>query len=367
MIQDSQSIKVKLNFNALSTLKEHSIVSSNTGKFKEIKKFQPNDATTNPSLILEAAKTPEYKYIIEAAIQEGINVYRQQKKAQENLIQVEKNQQILEIPNEQNKPFLFKELSLDEQKEALSYISDQVSVNFGLEILKLVPGYISTQVAARLSYDVMATQEKAKQIIKMYEKAGISKDRILIKIAGTWEGIQAAKALQQEGINCNMTLIFNLHQAIACAQSGIKLISPFVGSVRDWFKEKYPEQDFSGKNHPGVKLVSNIFNYFKYHKHDTIILAASVRSFEEAVELSGIDRITMVIPLLEELQQAEGLNLEKQLQNPNPSEKIHIDEKIYRWELNQDSMATEKLAGGIKKFAEDLDKLEIYLRQLLEE
>ncbi|KAM3141765.1 hypothetical protein pb186bvf_006087 [Paramecium bursaria] len=356
MLEDSPQKKVKLNENALSSLKNHTIVVSDTGKIKDIEKYKPQDATTNPSLILEAAKLPEYKYLIESAIKDGIEVYKESKKPQQALPKRAKAKKpIKEIPIEEEKPFVFKELNHKEQQEVIGHITDQLSVNFGLEILKLIPGYISTEVDARLSYDKTSTQDKAKQIIKLYEKAGISKDRILIKIAATWEGIQAAKALKKDGINCNMTLIFNLHQAIACAQAGVKLISPFVGRILDWFKEKHPDQDFSSQNHPG------------YHKHDTIIMAASLRLVEEAEELSGVDRMTIPIKLLDELQHLEGKSLDSKLQDGIPSEKTLVDEKVFRWELNQDAMATEKLTSGIKKFAEDLDKLEVLVRQLLED
>ncbi|CAD8203329.1 unnamed protein product [Paramecium pentaurelia] len=371
----SPSKKVKSNPNALNSLRDHTVVVADTGKINDIQKFQPQDATTNPSLILEAAKLPEYQALIDDAIQKGIKSYQvskqpvQKQPKRTNSRKKKDEPETKEIVEPELPQFNFNTLNPEEQKIVIGMITDQLSVNFGLEILKLVPGYVSTEVDARMSYDKQATIDKAKRIINLYEQAGITKERILIKIASTWEGIQAAKALKKEGIQCNMTLIFNYYQALACAQAGVRLISPFVGRILDWFTKNKSGEDYSKQNHPGVKLVTSIWNSFKKFKYDTIVMAASLRLVDEATELCGCDRMTIPIKLLNDLQSLEGTILEPKLKVENLDnlniEKVIVDEKTYRWEMNQDAMGTEKLNEGIRKFAQDLETLENVIKQKL--
>jgi len=302
-------------------LLEYTIVVADTGDVDAIAKIKPQDATTNPSLITKAAVMPEYSKLIDDAVAGG--------------------------------------------NSDLSLIMDKVSVNFGIEITKIVPGYVSTEVDARLSFDTEATIEKARKLIEHYKEKGIDRSRILIKIAATWEGIQAAKVLEAEGITCNLTLIFSLAQAIACAEVGVTLISPFVGRIMDYYKkeELAKDKDFKGfkpEEDPGVVSVKEIYNYYKKHGYNTIVMGASFRNIDEILQLSGCDRLTISPSLIEKLK--EDGTVEKHLDATKSIEadipKIDVDEKKFRMMLCMNPMATEKLAAGIRGFTKDIEKLE---------
>jgi transaldolase len=310
--------------NKLEQLKKLTTIVADTGEFEEIKKFHPTDATTNPSLILAAASLPEYQHLIDEAISYAKN----------------------------------KGLSKEEEK---SLVMDRIFVNFGLEILKIVPGRVSTEVDARLSFDVDASIKKAHRFIEMYEKAGIPRERILIKLSSTWEGILAAEQLEKEGIHCNMTLMFSMAQAIGCAQAKATLISPFVGRILDWYKKAEGKTSYAPSEDPGVVSVTQIFNYYKKHDIKTQIMGASFRNTDEILELAGCDLLTIAPKLLAELQEAEGPVLQKldaAKAKQLSVEKIHVDEKTFRWMLCENAMATEKLYEGIRNFAKDSLKLE---------
>jgi len=308
--------------NSLEQLKQYTVVVADTGDFKTIQKYKPQDSTTNPSLLYTASQLPEYKNLVEEAIQYG---------------------------DSHGKSF--------EQKVELAM--DKMSVNFGVEILKIVPGRVSTEIDARLSFDGEATKARARNIIAMYKDAGISKERVLIKVASTWEGIQAAKDLEQEGIHCNLTLLFSLCQAIACGDANITLISPFAGRITDFYKKRDGKSSYPASEDPGVISVKNIFNYYKQHGYKTVVMGASFRTKEQIMELAGCDLLTVAPALLEELA-SSNVQVVRKLDPANsiPVPKIEMNEKIFRWMLNEDDMATEKLAEGIRKFAQDLVKLE---------
>lgn len=310
--------------NLLEQLKKFTLVVADTGDFESINAYKPIDATTNPSLILAASGNAKYHHLIDEAVKYGKSKG--------------KNKQ-----------------------ETLSHSMDKLAVNFGLEILKIVPRRVSTEVDARLSFDTEATVNKARSIIGLYESNGISREKILIKIASTWEGIKAAEIIEKEGIHCNLTLLFNKIQAIACAEGGIRLISPFVGRIYDWYKKDRNVDYIPGKEDPGVLSVKEIYAYYKKFNYPTEVMGASFRNIEEIVELAGCDLLTISPSLLKQLSETEGV-LVRQL-NPSDSkaldiEKIHADEKTFRWMLNEDAMATEKLAEGIRKFSADIVKLE---------
>ncbi|MEC8080564.1 MAG: transaldolase [Pseudomonadota bacterium] len=314
--------------NKLSQLKEFTTIVADTGDITAIKDFLPEDATTNPSLMLKAAQIPEYAPFIDQAVAWA--------KEQSN----DKAQQIIDA-------------------------SDKLAVIVGTEILKYIPGRISTEVDARLSYDKEATIEKARRLIKLYEEAGISKDRVLIKAASTWEGIKAAEELEKEGINCNLTLLFSFAQAQACAEAGVFLISPFVGRILDWYK-KSTGQEYTAETDPGVVSVTEIYNYYKQHGYKTIVMGASFRNIGEIEQLAGCDRLTISPNLLEELKKDEG-TLERKLvpvSDVTPAGEA-ISEQAFRWALNEDAMATEKLAEGIRNFAVDQRKLEKMIEEKL--
>lgn len=315
--------------NKLEQLKELTTVVSDTGEFEEIKKYHPTDATTNPSLILAASSKPEYQPLINEAISYG----KKQGKSGE-----------------------------------LASVLDKIFVNFGLEILKIVPGRVSTEVDARLSFDVEGSIAKARKLIALYEAAGISRERILIKLASTWEGIKAAKKLEKEGIHCNMTLLFSLPQAIGCAQAKATLISPFVGRILDWYKKSEGRDSYPPAEDPGVKSVTAIYNYYKKTNCKTQIMGASFRNTDEILELAGCDLLTISPHLLEELQQAQGSvpkKLDKKTAKKMTITKIILDEKTFRWMLSEDPMATDKLHEGIRKFAQDIVKLETMIKAKL--
>ncbi|TBR42177.1 transaldolase [Marinomonas agarivorans] len=312
----------------LSQLKEFTTIVADTGDIAAIKEYLPEDATTNPSLMLKAAQIPDYAPFIEQAVNWA------KEKSQDV------NQQIIDA-------------------------SDKLAVIIGCEILKTVPGRISTEVDARLSFDKEATVAKARKLIGLYEEAGISKDRVLIKAASTWEGIKAAEELEKEGINCNLTLLFSFAQAKACAEAGVYLISPFVGRILDWYKQATGE-NYTSETDPGVVSVTEIYNYYKQHDYKTIVMGASFRNIGEIEQLAGCDRLTIAPTLLAELEQDTG-HLERKL---TPIDDIAqapeaITEAEFRWEMNQNPMATEKLAEGIRNFAVDQNKLEEKLAALL--
>ena len=305
----------------LTSLRQYTTVVADTGDIAAMKLYQPQDATTNPSLILGAAQIPEYRKLIDDAV------------AWARSQSSDRAQQILDA-------------------------SDKLAVNIGLEILKLIPGRISTEVDARLSYDTEASIAKAKRIIKLYNDAGISNDRILIKLASTWQGIRAAEQLEKEGINCNLTLLFSFAQAVACADAGVFLISPFVGRIYDWYK-KSENRDYVGAEDPGVQSVSRIYRYYKANGYKTVVMGASFRRTEQILALVGCDRLTIAPPLLKELQASDTPVVRKLIPAsqilPRP---VPLSEAEFRWEHNQDPMAVEKLAEGIRLFAVDQRKLE---------
>lgn len=298
-------------------LKEYTIVVADTGDVDAIKRLKPQDATTNPSLIYKAATMTQYETLVDDAISYG--------------------------------------------KGDLSLVMDKLAVNFGTEITKIVPGYVSTEVDARLSFDTEATIKKGRKIVELYKEAGVDKSRVLIKIAATWEGIEAAKELEKEGITCNLTLIFNIAQAIACAEAGCSLISPFVGRIMDWHKKADGVEGFKPKEDPGVKSVTSIFNYYKKYGYNTIVMGASFRNEGEIIELAGCDRLTISPNLLDKLAESKETvtkRLDAEAAASMDIAKIDMNEKTFRWMMNEDAMATEKLAEGIRNFAKDIVKLE---------
>ena len=314
--------------NKLSQLKEFTTIVADTGDITAIKEFLPEDATTNPSLMLKASQIPEYAPFLDQAVAWA------------------------------------KEQSNDQEQQLID-ASDKLAVIVGTEILKYVPGRISTEVDARLSYDTQGTIEKAHRLIKLYEEAGVSRDRILIKAASTWEGIKAAEQLEKDGINCNLTLLFSFAQAQACAEAGVFLISPFVGRILDWYKKSTGEE-YTAKTDPGVVSVTEIYNYYKEHGYNTVVMGASFRNIGEIEQLAGCDRLTISPALLEELKKDES-KLERKLVpatevKPAPAA---ITEQAFRWAMNEDAMATEKLAEGIRNFAADQRKLEKTLVEML--
>jgi transaldolase len=316
--------------NQLEQLKQFTKVVADTGDFASLKQYAPQDATTNPTLIMKAATLPEYGYLLDNAIADNRS-------------------------------------SGLTGKAQVSRVLDHLLVLFGVEILKVVPGRVSTETDANLSFDVEGLLAKARTFIGLYQKLGIPKERILIKIATTWEGVRAAEVLQKEGIHCNMTLLFSMAQAVACAEAGARLISPFVGRILDWYK-KSTGKEYAAAEDPGVVSVQAIYNYYKKFGHDTEVMGASFRNVGEILELAGCDLLTISPALLGELQgktetitrklspeQARGTSLER----------IPMNEKVFRWMMNEDAMATEKLAEGIRAFAADAQKLENHIASRL--
>uniref|UniRef100_A0A7S1DAK2 Transaldolase n=1 Tax=Cyclophora tenuis TaxID=216820 RepID=A0A7S1DAK2_CYCTE len=298
-------------------LKEHTIVVADTGDVEAIKRLKPQDATTNPSLIYKAAVMPEYAQLVDDAVAYG--------------------------------------------KGDLATIMDKLAVNFGIEITKIVPGYVSTEVDARLSFDTEATIQKARRLIELYKEAGVDKSRILIKIAATWEGIRAAEVLEKEGITCNLTLIFSIAQAIACAEAKCTLISPFVGRIMDWYKKTEGVDGYAPEEDPGVKSVTAIYNYYKKYGYETIVMGASFRNKGEILQLAGCDRLTISPKLLDEMAASTEpvkKHLDAEAATSMDIEKIEMSAENFRWMMNEDAMATEKLAEGIRNFAKDIVKLE---------
>ncbi|MGF1757650.1 transaldolase [Photobacterium sagamiensis] len=312
----------------LEQLRALTTVVADTGDIEAISKYQPEDATTNPSLILKAAQIAEYAPLIDASI-------------------------------------AYAKAQSDDKAQQVQDTCDMLAVNIGKEILKVVPGRISTEVDARLSYDTEGSITKARQLIKMYNDAGITNDRILIKLASTWEGIRAAEVLEKEGINCNLTLLFSFAQARACAEAGVFLISPFVGRIMDWYKAK-EGREFEASEDPGVVSVAGIYNYYKEHGYNTVVMGASFRNMGEILELAGCDRLTISPDLLQALSDAEGDVVQKLFSDveikERPAAMTHAD---FLWEHNQDPMAVEKLADGIRNFAVDQGKLEVMIAERL--
>ncbi len=308
--------------NQLDALKKLTTVVADSGDIESIRHFEPQDATTNPSLILKAAGLSQYQRLIKDAL----DYARKQGGSKE---------------------------------EQVINASDRLAVNIGLEILKSVPGRISTEVDARLSFDREKCIAKARKLIGMYKEQGVDKSRILIKLASTWEGIKAAEELEKEGINCNLTLLFSFAQARACAEADVYLISPFVGRIYDWYKAKEPAAEYDVEKDPGVKSVRDIYDYYKSHGYKTVIMGASFRKVEQILALAGCDRLTISPNLLEELK-ASSKPVEPKLKPSNKGLKqpAPLKEAEFRWEHNQDPMAVEKLAEGIRAFAVDQQKLE---------
>jgi len=313
----------------LEQLKGMTQVVADTGDFESMRQYRPTDATTNPSLIYAAASDPRYAHLVDEAVS-----WASSQTADPEL--------------------------------RLSLCMDKLSVNFGLEILKIVPNRVSTEVDARLSFDTAATIAKARDLIGLYAGAGIPRQRILIKVAATWEGIEAARVLEKEGIHTNLTLLFSLAQAVACAEAGVTLISPFVGRILDWHKKDRKVDSIPAPEDPGVLSVATIYNYYKHHGHRTEVMGASFRNIGEIIELAGCDLLTIAPSLLKELEATEG-TLARKLDPAHirPVERILADEKRFRWMLNEDAMATEKLSEGIRKFAADLVQLESSIRARL--
>ncbi len=313
----------------LEQLKKMTTVVADTGDFEAIKVYQPQDATTNPSLLLKAMQIEKYQPLGAEAVAWAKG-------------QGKDNAQTVKLA------------------------ADKLSVLIGSKLMQQVPGLVSTEVDARLSFDTQATIEKAEQLIALYQEQDIDTSRVLIKIASTWEGIQAAKYLEEKGIRCNLTLLFSFAQARACAEVGAYLISPFVGRILDWYKNDQPEQDFSGANDPGVQSVTSIYNYFKEHGYSTVVMGASFRNISEIQQLAGCDRLTISPALLEELaNNNEPLTQVLHATNEVKAVPQALSEQAFRWQMNEDAMATQKLAEGIRQFAVDQEKLEAMLAELI--
>lgn len=315
--------------NQLSQLKKMTTVVADTGDIEAIANFQPQDATTNPSLLLKAASLENYQHLLAEAVTWA---KEQSSSAEQHVIDA----------------------------------ADKLSVLIGLEILKTVPGRISTEVDSRLSFDTEASIAKAHKLMAMYKEAGISNERILIKLASTWEGIKAAEQLEKVGINCNLTLLFSFVQAQACAEAGVYLISPFVGRILDWHKKDSGKSEYAGDEDPGVISVTRIYNYYKGKGYKTVVMGASFRNIDEIRQLAGCDRLTISPNLLDELSKCHE-TLEQKLfsEQPTLASQDKLSESSYRWAMNEDAMATEKLAEGIRNFTIDQIKLEKQLAELL--
>ena len=309
----------------LDSLKRYTTVVADTGDIDAIAEYRPQDSTTNPSLLLKAAQEPRYRALVDKALHATASVSG----------------------------------SAAARTDAFM---DHLSVAFGEEILKIIPGRVSTEVDARLSFDTDGTLAKARQLIALYEQSGVARERILIKVGSTWEGIRAAEKLEREGIHCNLTLLFSFAQAVACAEAGVTLISPFVGRIYDWHK-KQRGAEIPPHDDPGVQSVTRIYHYYKKHGYSTQVMGASFRRVEQIVQLAGCDLLTISPELLEELQNAPGEitpALTPQAASASGEPKLHLDEKTYRWMHNEDAMAVEKLSEGIRRFYEDARKLEAW-------
>jgi transaldolase len=316
----------------LDQLKTMTTVVADTGDFEAIAEYKPQDATTNPSLIYKAAQMPQYRELVEDAVLFG------------------------------------KEQGGGDAQAQAQRTMDKLAVNFGTEILKIVPGRVSTEIDARLSFDTEATIRRAEALVELYQQAGIDPAaKVLFKIASTWEGIRAAEQLQARGLHCNLTLLFGFGQAVACADAGVTLISPFVGRILDWYKNAQNVAGYPADEDPGVLSVTRIFNYYKRHGYQTVVMGASFRNSEEILELAGCDFLTISPPLLGELAASEGdvpRKLDPEAARAMDIPKVGFDERAFRWELNEDAMATEKLSEGIRLFAADTRKLEQFAHEI---
>lgn len=313
----------------LAQLKEMTTVVADTGDFDAIAQYSPEDATTNPSLLLKAAQMPAYRSLVDSIVATTMN-------------------------------------GRQSSAEQLADCMDRLAVGFGEKILEQIPGRVSTEVDARLSFDTDASIAKARHLINLYEQAGIGRERVLIKMASTWEGIRAAETLEKEGINCNLTLLFNFTRAVAAADAGAFLISPFVGRILDWYKISTGLTEYEPADDPGVQSVTRIYNYYKQTGYNTVVMGASFRNTDEITELAGCDRLTISPQLLQALDDDYG-TLERRLDPADTGSTIHYQlggESGFRFELNQDAMATEKLAEGIRGFVADQIKLETWLKDL---
>jgi transaldolase len=316
--------------NRLEQLKTMTTVVADTGDFDAIAEYRPQDATTNPSLLFKAAKMPQYRELVEDAI-----VFGQSQGAD----------------------------SLDKAR----WTMDKLAVNFGGEILKIVPGRVSTEIDARLSFDTDGTVRRAETLMGLYDRAGVSSDRVLLKIASTWEGICAAERLERQGLHCNLTLMFSFPQAIAAADAGATLISPFVGRILDWYKKAESVAGYPADEDPGVQSVTRIFNYYKRHGYQTVVMGASFRNIDEILELAGCDYLTIAPTLLAELASTHReivRKLDPEKARIMTIERVSFDEPLFRWGLNEDAMATEKLAEGIRLFAADALRLEQFAHEI---
>ncbi|RDV29033.1 transaldolase [Alteromonas aestuariivivens] len=316
--------------NQLQSLRKITTVVADTGDIEAIRKYEPVDATTNPSLLLKAASMPQYASFIDDAV-------------------------------------AWAKLQSNDAEQQLIDAADKLAVLIGKEISSIVPGRVSTEVDARLSFDTEATIAKAERLVQLYSDAGVDKSRILIKIASTWEGIRAAEVLEQKGINCNLTLLFSFAQARACAEAGVFLISPFVGRILDWYKNSTGKTEYTKEEDPGVVSVTSIYNYYKAHGYKTVVMGASFRNIGEIQALAGCDRLTISPQLLEELANEPGeltavLSYSGETKTPGAA----LTEDQFRWDMNEDAMATEKLAEGIRNFAADQVKLEAMLKAKLD-
>jgi transaldolase len=317
----------------LESLKKYTTVVADTGDIEAIAQFKPQDATTNPSLLFNAAQQPQYGHLVEQALQDSA------------------------------------EQGGDKKAQAEEFM-DRLFVGFGREILKIIPGRVSTEVDAGLSFDTEGTIAKARKLIGLYEDAGVDRERVLIKVASTWEGIRAAERLEREGIHCNLTLLFSFAQAVACAEAGVTLISPFVGRIHDWYQKKQGVKGFAPADDPGVHSVTKIYHYFKKFGYKTEIMGASFRNIGEITELAGCDLLTISPDLLGELQKTEGTvprKLSPESADGQKLEKLHLDEKTFRWMHNEDAMATEQLADGIRRFNADAVKLKDLITKQMKE
>jgi transaldolase len=317
--------------NLLDQLRKMTVVVADTGDFESFAQYRPRDATTNPSLIYKAAQMPQYKPLLEQALEQG-------------------------------------QSEAGDAGSPVDAVVDRLFVAFGKEILEIIPGRVSTEVDARLSFDTEGSIRKARRLIGLYEKEGIDRQRILIKVASTWEGIRAAERLEKEGIHCNLTLLFSFPQAVACALAGVTLISPFVGRIHDWYCKERGVKDIPATEDPGVHSVTQIYNHFKKFDYKTEVMGASFRNIGEITELAGCDLLTISPDLLGELQEKEGTltrKLSVETARAQKIEKIQLDEKSFRWMLNEDAMATEKLADGIRRFNADLFKLKEHIAKSL--
>ena len=318
--------------NLLESLKKHSIIVADTGDIDSIARVKPQDATTNPSLLFQAAQNPAYRPLVDDAIAFGMKARGDRAAKAEALM-------------------------------------EKLSVNFGCEILKHVKGRVSTEVDASLSFDVEGTLAKARRLIELYQQAGMQRERVLIKVASTWEGIKAAEKLEREGIHCNLTLLFSFAQAVACAEAGVTLISPFVGRIYDWYRKERKVEDIAPADDPGVQSVTRIYHYYKKFGYKTQVMGASFRKVEQIVGLGGCDLLTIAPDLMDKMVKTEGevtRRLTVEAAMASNAEKITLDEKAFRWLHNEDAMATEKLAEGIRRFHADARKLENYVLALVE-